>query len=111
MATFDPGFDVVAPPEISPEDAAILNDIFPQDIVFEEVVMYTYTYVAQQELDQTFSEEFCTPKSRISQKRLKSVTERELKEIKEKRQSEATKKVQNGVSNSVKVCLKIQNQA
>ena len=54
--------------------------------------MYKYTYEAQQELDKAFSEEFCTPKSRISQKRFKSVTERELKEIKEKRQSEATKK-------------------
>ena len=51
MASFDLGFDVATPPEISPEDADILNDIFSQDIVFEEVVMSTSTYEAQQELD------------------------------------------------------------
>ena len=57
MASFDLGFDVAAPPEISPEDADILNDIFSQDIVFEEVVMSTSTYEAQQELDKAFSED------------------------------------------------------
>ena len=47
MVSFDFGFDVAAPPEISPEDADILNDIFSQDIVFEEVVMSTSTCEAQ----------------------------------------------------------------
>ena len=51
MASFDLGFDVAAPPEISPEDADILNDSFPQDIVFEEVVMSTSTYEAKQGLE------------------------------------------------------------
>ena len=96
MASFDLGFDVAAPPEISPEDADILNDIFSQDIVFEEVVMSTSTYEAQQELDKAFSEDrkenFAPPKVEISQKRFKSVTESELKELEDKRQSEATKK-------------------
>ena len=96
MASFDLGFDVAAPPEISPEDADILNDIFSQDIVFEEVVMSTSTYEAQQELEKAFSEDrkenFAPPKVEISQKRFKSVTESELKELEEKRQSEATKK-------------------
>ena len=57
MAFFDLGFDVAAPPEIYPEDTYILNDIFSQDIVFEEVVMSTSTYEAQQELEKAFSEE------------------------------------------------------
>ena len=57
MASFDVGFDVAAPPEISPEDADILNDIFSQDIVFEEVAKSTSTYEAQQELEKAFSED------------------------------------------------------
>ena len=73
--------------------------------------MSTSTYEAQQELEKAFSEDrkenFAPPQVEISQKRFKSVTESELKELQEKRQSEATKKVQNGVSNSFKVCLKI----
>ena len=111
MASFDLGFDVTAPPEISPEDADILNDIFSQDIVFEEVVMSTSTYEAQQELEKSLSEErkdnVAPPQVDISQKRFKSVTEYELKELQKKRQPGVTKKVQNGVSNSFKVCLKI----
>ena len=96
MASFDFGFDVATPPEISPGNADILNDIFSQDIVFEEVVMSIYTYEAQQELEKAFSEDrkenFAPTKVEMSQKRFKSVTENELKELKEKRQSEATKK-------------------
>ena len=57
MASFDLGFDLAAPPKISPEDADILNDIFSQDIVFGEVVMSTSTYEAQQELKKAFSED------------------------------------------------------
>ena len=48
MASFDLGFDVAAPPEISSEDADISSDFFPQDIVFGEVVMSTSTYETQQ---------------------------------------------------------------
>ena len=54
--TFDLGFDVAAPPEISAEDADILNDIFPQNIVFEGVIMSASTYEAPQELEKAFSE-------------------------------------------------------
>ena len=65
MASFDLGFDVAAPPEISSEDADILNDIFfPQDIVFGEVVMSTSTYETQQKSEKSFSEDIkdkCAP--------------------------------------------------
>ena len=83
MASFDLGFDVAAPPEISPEDADILNDSFPQDIVFEEVVMSTSTYEAKQGLE---------------------------KNLRKKDNQRPPKNVQNGVSNSFKVCLKILNR-
>ena len=100
MASFDLGFDVAAPPE----DADILNDIFSQDIVFEEVI----TYETQQELEKTFSEDrkenFAPLIVEISQKRFKSVVENEFNELEEKKTIEGhQKKVQNGVSNSFKV--------
>ena len=73
--------------------------------------MSTYTYEAQQEQEKAFSEDrkgkFAPQKVEISQKRFKSVTESEFKKLQEKRQSETTKKVQNGMSNSFKVCLMI----
>ena len=57
MLSFYHGFDVAASLELSLEDADILNDIFPEDIVFEEVIMSTSTYEALQEIEKAFSED------------------------------------------------------
>ena len=57
MASFDVGFDVAAHTEISSENADILNDIFSQDIDFEEIVMSTSTLEAQQKPEKAFPED------------------------------------------------------
>ena len=109
MASFGLGFDVAAPPEISPENAYILNDIFPKTLSLMSLLSL-HLLIRHNKNWRRHSQKtkkIAPLQGEISQKRFKSVTYSELKELQEKRQSEATKKVQNGVSNSLKVWLKI----
>ena len=93
MASFGLGYDVAAPPEISPDDADILNDIFfPRHCLWGGCYVNVYLWGTTRTGKSILGRQFCTPKIEISQKRFKSFTESELKELEEERQSEATKK-------------------